>query len=64
VIQVIITSNQVAGPLGFAMAGVLFTSIGLHASYLLAAVVGTVASVNFILAVTSLPPTPVARRAT
>jgi MFS family permease len=53
VIQVIITSNQVAGPLGFAIAGFLFASIGLHWSYLIAAAVGTVASLNFVFAVTS-----------
>jgi predicted MFS family arabinose efflux permease len=58
VIQVIITSNQVAGPLGFAIAGFLFASIGLQASYLIAAVVGTAASLNFILAVTSSPSRP------
>jgi MFS family permease len=56
VLQVIITSNQVAGPLGFAIAGFLFATIGLHWAYALAAALGTVAALNFIAAILANPP--------
>ena len=56
VLQVIITSNQVAGPLGFAVAGVLFTTIGLQWSYAIAAALGTVAAINFVSAILAHPP--------
>jgi hypothetical protein len=56
VLQVIITANQVAGPLGFVLSGVLFASIGLHGAYLLAAVLATVAALNFVQAILASPP--------
>ena len=56
VLQTIIVSNQVIRPLGYATAGYLFASIGLHTVYALAAVVSSFASLNFILAVTAHPP--------
>lgn len=62
VIQVIITSNQVAGPLGYATAGLLFAAIGLHDAYAIAAAVGTLASLNFVAAVLS-PSSAVAQEA-
>ncbi len=57
VIQAIITANQVAGPVGYALAGVLFAVIGLHATYALVAALATIAAVNFATAVmtTSVP---------
>jgi len=63
VMQVIITSNQVAGPVGYAFAGVLFAAAGLHGAYAIAAAVGTAASVNFILAILS-PSAPAVQEAT
>ena len=63
VLQVIITSNQVAGPLGYVIAGILFSSLGLHTALAIAAAVGTIASFNFILAVLAEPPA-VAQEAT
>jgi predicted MFS family arabinose efflux permease len=51
VLQAIIVSNQVIRPLGYATAGFLFASLGLHAVYALAAVLASLASLNFILAV-------------
>lgn len=56
VLQTIIVSGQVIRPLGYATAGFLFASIGLHTVYALAAVVATLASLNFVLAVTAHPP--------
>jgi MFS family permease len=53
VLQTIIVSNQVIRPLGYATAGYLFASLGLHAVYALAAAVATLASANFVLAVLS-----------
>jgi hypothetical protein len=51
VLQSLITINQVLGPVGYVLAGVLFTRIGLHQTYAVMAVLGTFATVNFILAV-------------
>jgi predicted MFS family arabinose efflux permease len=56
VLQVIITANQVAGPLGFVLAGVLFVSIGLHAAYVIAAALASVAALNFVNAILAFPP--------
>jgi MFS family permease len=53
VLQTIIVSNQVIRPLGYAAAGFLFASLGLHAVYALAAAVASLASLNFVLAVSS-----------
>jgi hypothetical protein len=53
VLQAIITINQAAGPLGYVIAGPLFVHAGLHAAYAVVAGLATVASLNFILAVTS-----------
>lgn len=53
VLQSLITINQLAGPLGYLVAGPLFVSVGLHAVYALVAGLATFASVNFILAVLS-----------
>ena len=63
VLQAIIVSNQVIRPLGYAIAGFLFASLGLHAVYALAAVLASLASLNFILAVLAHPPA-VAQEAT
>jgi MFS family permease len=51
VLQAIIVSNQVIRPLGYATAGFLFASLGLHVVYALAAALSSLASLNFILAV-------------
>jgi hypothetical protein len=56
VLQVIITANQVAGPLGYVLAGVLFASIGLRPAYALAAALASVAAVSFVLAIRQFPP--------
>jgi predicted MFS family arabinose efflux permease len=53
VLQTIIVSGQVIRPLGYATAGLLFSSLGLHTVYALAALVASIAAANFILAVTS-----------
>jgi MFS family permease len=51
VLQSLITINQLAGPLGYLIAGTLFVAIGLHATYGLIAVLATLASLNFIVVV-------------
>jgi MFS family permease len=51
VLQAIIISNQLVRPAGYAAAGFLFATLGLHTVYALAALVSSVASINFILAV-------------
>jgi predicted MFS family arabinose efflux permease len=56
VIQAIITANQVAGPLGYALAGVLFAGIGLHSVYAIVAALASVAAVNFVQAILTSPP--------
>jgi hypothetical protein len=56
VIQTIIVSNQVVRPAAYAAAGAMFTAIGLHTVYAIAAVLATVASTNFILAITAEGP--------
>lgn len=64
VFQAIITANQVAGPVGYAVAGLLFASIGLHATYLVAAALATVAALNFAQAIlASTEAAPVAQEA-
>jgi hypothetical protein len=55
VLQAIIVSNQVVRPAAYAAAGFLFASLGLHTTYALAAVLASVASLNFIFAVRSEP---------
>jgi MFS family permease len=62
VIQAIIVSNQVIRPAAYAAAGFLFASLGLHTVYAFAAVAATVASLNFIRAIT-LDRSPVAQEA-
>ena len=49
VLQSLITINQLAGPLGYLIAGSLFVAIGLHATYALIAALATIASLNFIV---------------
>lgn len=56
VIQAIIVSNQVIRPAAYATAGFLFASVGLHTVYALAAVVASIASLNFIVAIVSEAP--------
>jgi MFS family permease len=51
VLQSLITINQVLGPLGYVLAGVLFSRIGLHETYGVIAVIGTFATLNFVVAV-------------
>ena len=64
VLQSLITINQVLGPLGYVVAGTLFARLGLHASYAVMAVLGTFATLNFIVAVAPLRGGPVAQEAT
>lgn len=63
VLQSLFTINQVLGPLGYVLAGVLFARIGLHTSYAVMAVLGTFATLNFVLAVAPLRGAPVAQEA-
>lgn len=63
VFQSLLTINQVLGPLGYVLAGVLFTRIGLHPSYAVMAVLGTCATLNFVVAVAPLRGAPVAQEA-
>jgi MFS family permease len=51
VLQSIITINQLAGPLGYVVAGPIFVHAGLHVAYAIVAGLATFASANFILAV-------------
>jgi predicted MFS family arabinose efflux permease len=51
VMQAVITANRVAAPLGYAVAGPLLVGLGLHPVYAIVAGLGTLAAVNFILAV-------------
>jgi MFS family permease len=53
VLQAIIVANQVIRPAAYALAGFLFASVGLHTVYAFAAVAASIASINFIFAVTS-----------
>jgi MFS family permease len=55
VLQAIIVANQVIRPAAYATAGFLFASLGLHTIYAAAAVLASVASLNFIVAVQSEP---------
>jgi MFS family permease len=48
VIQAIITANQTAGPIGYAVAGPLFVWLGLHTTYGIVAGLATIAALNFI----------------
>jgi MFS family permease len=50
VLQSLISINQLAGPLGYVVAGPIFVHAGLHAAYAVIAVLATCASLNFILA--------------
>jgi hypothetical protein len=59
----LITINQVLGPLGYALAGTLFTSLGLHATYAVIATLGTLATLNFVVAATPYRGVPVAEAA-
>lgn len=63
VLQSLITINQVLGPLGYVLAGLLFAHIGLHTTYAVMAVLGTFATLNFVLAVAPLRGAPVAQEA-
>jgi MFS family permease len=63
VLQSLITINQVLGPLGYALAGTLFTSIGLHTTYAVIATLGTLATINFVVAATPYRGVPVAEAA-
>ena len=63
VLQSLISINQVLGPLGYVLAGVLFMRIGLHPSYAVMAVLGTFATLNFVIAVAPLRGAPVAQEA-
>ena len=53
VMQAIIVANQVIRPAAYAAAGFLFASLGLHTIYALAAVIASVASLNYIGAILS-----------
>jgi MFS family permease len=53
VLQALITINQLAGPIGFVIAGPLFVHAGLHWTYALVAALATVATANFLTAVWS-----------
>jgi len=48
VMQAIITANQIAGPLGYALAGPLFVWLGLQTTYGIVAGLATVAAANFV----------------
>ena len=61
VLQSLITINQLLGPLGYVLAGVLFASVGLHTTYALIAVLGTLATLNFVVAATPYRGAPVAQ---
>jgi MFS family permease len=50
VLQSIITINQLAGPLGYVIAGPIFVHAGLHVAYAVIATLATGATLNFILA--------------
>jgi MFS family permease len=50
VLQSLITINQVLGPIGYVVAGTLFSRVGLHESYAVMAALGTFATLNFVLA--------------
>jgi MFS family permease len=51
VLQALITINQLAGPIGFVIAGPLFVHAGLHWTYALVAGLATIATANFLTAV-------------
>jgi MFS family permease len=50
VLQSLLTINQVAGPLGYVVAGTMFAHVGLHETYALIAGLATLATVNFVVA--------------
>jgi predicted MFS family arabinose efflux permease len=58
VFQAIYTANQIAAPIGYAVAGPLFVAFGLHTTYALVAALAAVAMANFLtaLAVPDLAP--------
>jgi MFS family permease len=51
VLQSLLTINQLLGPLGYVVAGTLFAHAGLHATYAVIAVLGTLATLNFVVAI-------------
>ena len=63
VLQALVTINQLLGPAGYVLAGVLFAAIGLHATYAAMAVLGTFATLNFVVAVLPMVGGPVAEEA-
>ena len=48
VFQTIFTANQLAGPIGYVVAGPLFVGIGLHETYAVVAAGAALASLLFI----------------
>jgi MFS family permease len=50
VLQSLLTINQLAGPLGYVVAGTMFAHVGLHETYALIAALGTFATLNFVVA--------------
>jgi predicted MFS family arabinose efflux permease len=61
VLQSLITINNLAGPLGYVVAGPLFVHAGLHPAYAVCAALATAATLNFV--VTVLPEARVAQEA-
>ena len=51
VLQSLLTINQVLGPVGFIVAGTLCARVGLHPTYAVIAALGTLATLNFVVAV-------------
>lgn len=64
VLQALLTINQLTGPLGYVVAGVLFTRVGLHATYAVIATLATFASLNFIAVALPMGRSAVAQEAT
>jgi hypothetical protein len=63
VLQALVTINQVLGPVGYVVAGTLFTAVGLHPTYAIMAALGTFATLNFVVTVLPMIGTPVAQEA-
>jgi hypothetical protein len=63
VLQALVTINQLLGPAGYVLAGVLFAAIGLHTTYAVMAVLGTFATFNFVVTVLPMIGAPVAQEA-
>jgi uncharacterized membrane protein YsdA (DUF1294 family) len=51
VLQSLLTINQLLGPAGYIVAGTLFAHVGLHSTYAVIATLGTLATLNFVVAV-------------